>query len=69
MRLLQPCPTSLVLILDDEPLALWLYLDPGRRPLAAWFCSSTGRLLAEVPVVNELDRSSPPAEAPGGMTQ
>ena len=49
MRLLT-FPRRLVLQLDSEQLELQLYLDPGHPPLAAWFCSSTGRLLAHVPV-------------------
>jgi hypothetical protein len=41
------------LVLESVPLELWLYLDPGHAPTAAWFDGVTGNLLAEVPVVGD----------------
>ena len=44
-----PCRLRLTLV--SVPLELWLYLDPGHPPMAAWFDSETGQLLADVPLV------------------
>jgi hypothetical protein len=44
-------PRRLRLTLASIPLELWVYLDPGHPPLAVWFHTRTGRMLAEVPVV------------------
>ncbi len=59
MRPLPPCPTRLVLILDEVPLALWVVLDPaGRAPMAARFDAAADEPLAYVPVVRDDRRLS-----------
>lgn len=46
-------PRRLRLALVSVPLELWIFLEPGHTPTAAWFDSLTGRILAEVPVVTD----------------